>query len=113
MSGTFDALDQRPHSVYQCYDASGQLLYVGCARNAAERIGMHMQPSSQSETSWYLRAHMARWDAAEYPTKAAAREAERKAIRSGLPLLNKQHNPRFKKTRAMRYAPASRLADTG
>ena len=30
----------------------------------------------------------------------------RAAIAAELPLLNKQHNPRFRKTPAMRYAPA-------
>ena len=105
MSGTFDHEDSRPHSVYRCYDADDQLLYIGCAWDVDHRIWFHMQRSSQSEVSWAVRRRMARYTSQEYPTKAAARSAEREAIANEAPLLNRQHNPRrFRKTPDGRYA---------
>lgn len=97
MSGTFDAEDKRPHSVYIIGDAHGEVLYIGCARNPRERIRFHLEPSSQSPASWVIRRRMARWDSAEFPTKAEARAEERRLIAKYTPLLNKQHNPRYRK----------------
>jgi predicted GIY-YIG superfamily endonuclease len=112
MSTSFNAEDPRPHFVYWVYDGADQLLYVGCARDVAHRIYLHTAPSTRSETSRQIRARMARYESDEYPTKAEARDAEREAIRVGLPLLNKQHNPRYRKGDGMRYYPASDLANT-
>lgn len=93
MSVQQDADDQRRHSVYRCFDAEGQLLYIGCAQEPTYRMHMHMQTSTQSAVSWELQERMARWDSVEYPTKAEARAAERAAILAERPLLNRQHNP--------------------
>lgn len=103
MSGTFDALDVRPHFVYTCWDYDGEPLYIGCARNVEERIRMHMQPSTQSQASLLLQAEMAEYEWTAYPTKAEARAAERQLIADLMPLLNKQHNPRYTKSHDMRY----------
>lgn len=97
MSGTFDLLDQRPHSVYLVVDEDNRPLYVGCALDPAERMRMHLEPSTQSAASRVIQSRMACWVAKEYPTKADARAAERRAIERGTPLLNKQHSPRYRK----------------
>jgi excinuclease UvrABC nuclease subunit len=97
MSGSFDAEDKRPHSVYAIFDSEDRFLYVGCAYNVRERIGFHLELSSQSPASWVIRRRMASWEEIRFPTKAEAREMERRLIRKVMPLLNKQHNPRYRK----------------
>ena len=97
MSGSFDHEDKRPHSVYAIFDAEDRWLYVGCAHDVRERLHFHLEPSSQSPASWVIRQRMAAWEEIRFPTKAEAREAERTLIRKMTPLLNKQHNPRYRK----------------
>lgn len=92
MSSLPDAVDMRPHQVYRVFEGD-TLLYIGCARDADERMSMHMEPSSQSATSWDIRMRMTRYEVEQYATKAEARQAERAAIASEAPLLNRQHNP--------------------
>ena len=94
------------HSVYRCYDAEGQLLYVGCARDVPGRMYHHLQLCNiGKQPNGTLRRHMATWTTEEYGTKLDARAAERKAILEGAPLLNRQHNPRrFRKVGGGRYA---------
>jgi excinuclease UvrABC nuclease subunit len=111
MSGTFDAEDQRPHSVYMVLDESLQTLYVGCARNVKERMRMHLEPSSQSPASWVIQQRWAFYGEREMPSKAEARELERRVIREEMPLLNKQHNPRYRKNvRELPIVPRARAA---
>ena len=97
MSGSFDAEDKRPHYVYRIYDADDRLLYIGCAWRVNERIRFHCEISAQSPASWVIRRQMARYTSERFPTKAEARAAERHAIATEWPLLNKQHSPRYRK----------------
>lgn len=97
MSGSFDAEDARPHSVYAIFDRQERLLYIGCAHNVRERIGFHLEPSTQSPASRVIQRLMWGWTSREFPTKADARADERRLIREQMPLLNKQHNPRYRK----------------
>ena len=97
MSHISDRDDMRPHSVYVIFDRDDRILYVGCALDVQSRINFHLEPSSQSVASHVIRSRMWRWTEREFPTKAEAREAERRLIREHMPLLNKQHNPRYRK----------------
>lgn len=97
MSGTHDSLDQRPHSVYIIGDVRGHVLYIGCARHVHDRIRFHLEPSTQSDASRVIQQRMDWWDSEEFPTKAEARAEERRLIAFYMPLLNKQHNPRYRK----------------
>lgn len=82
-----------PHFVYRCFDADGQLLYIGCAHDVEERIYKHRTTFS-SLTSVTLRLRMDRYEAVEFPDLASARRAERDAIEREQPLLNVHHNRR-------------------
>lgn len=69
-----------PHFVYRVFDATGRLLYVGCAVDVERRMEQH---SGQ----WW------RWYVAEvtwtgYPTRAAGRTAEAEAIVAERPVCN-------------------------
>jgi hypothetical protein len=99
MSSPPDAEVYGIHHVYRCYDREGQLLYVGCARDVEDRMYHHMQPCNMGkQPNGTLQRHLARWTSEAFPTKLAARAAERVAIAEGRPLLNKQHNPsRFRR----------------
>lgn len=90
-----DVEDIRPHYVYRIYEGD-DLLYIGCTQDVGGRIYMHKQWSVQSPTSWEIARRMTRHTSEEHPTKATAREAERRAIEAEAPLLNIQHNRRRK-----------------
>lgn len=81
-----------PHSVYRIYDEDDRLMYVGVAHDVTHRIYMHEAAAQASWASMQMVGRIARWTADEYPTKAAAREAERRAIEAEAPLFNRQHN---------------------
>ena len=34
-------LDSRPHTLYRCWSASGELLYIGCSRDVKRRLYAH------------------------------------------------------------------------
>jgi predicted GIY-YIG superfamily endonuclease len=93
-----DTRNDRPHYVYRIFDAADRLLYVGCTEDVTTRLFFHCQISTPSEASWEIKRDMARHTSQEYPSKAAAHAAEIHAIRTEMPLLNRQHNPgRFKR----------------
>jgi hypothetical protein len=107
MSSAPDAAVNRPHSVYRCYGPGDVLLYVGVAEDVEHRMFHHLHPCNVGkQPNGALQRHMARHDVeGVYPNKLAAREAERRAIAAGAPLLNKQHNPRrFRKNGTATYA---------
>lgn len=83
-----------PHDVYRIFDRDGQLLYVGCARFADARIYMHVAAWHASWPSMQMFGCMATYTVETYPTKEAARAAERAAIALEMPLYNRQHNPK-------------------
>lgn len=82
-----------PHFVYRIYDNTGQLLYIGCARDVDYRIEMHK--ATTTLPCWAdIRYRYGHHTAEEFPTLAAARAAERAAIKAEAPLHNRQHNPK-------------------
>lgn len=99
MSSAPDATINKPHYVYRCFSADGELLYVGVARNVADRMFHHLQLcNSGKQPNGTLRRLMVRHESTCYPTKLEARTAERQAIATEAPLLNRQHNTlRFRK----------------
>lgn len=84
---------QAEHFVYRCYDAEGQLLYVGCTQDVNARMSVHAS-SWQNPASAYLNLHMARHEVEPEPYigRIAGRAAERQAIETERPLLNVHHN---------------------
>lgn len=78
-----DLMD-RPTSLYRFYDADDQLLYVGISLNVFRRMAQH----SERKTWWTA---VARSTVEWHPTREAALEAERIAIRDEKPLHNIQH----------------------
>lgn len=74
-----------PTDLYRHWDAEGRLLYVGISLSAVQRLAAHRQSSR-----WYPRI---KWIEIErHPTREAALEAERIAIRDEKPLCNLDHN---------------------
>ena len=67
-------------TLYRHYDSAGQLLYVGIADDVRARFRVHM-----SATWW---EDMARFTLEDFPTRASAVDAERKAIATERPLYN-------------------------
>lgn len=98
MSSAPDANLNRPHYVYRCF-AGDTLLYVGVAQDMSTRMFHHMHPCNMGkQPNGTLQRHMTHYDVESYATKVEARSAERHAITTEAPLLNKQHNAtRFSK----------------
>jgi len=93
-----DTRGDRPHYVYRIFDATDRLLYVGCTEDVQTRLFFHTSISTPSEASWEIARSMARHTSEQFPSKAAAHAAEIHAIKTEMPLLNRQHNPgRFKR----------------
>ena len=80
------------HSVYRCFDADGRLLYIGCTKDVAERMGVHRRSRGRSPVSDYLNQHMVDYTVEAYPDRRTARAAERAAITVEAPLLNTRYN---------------------
>lgn len=68
-------------TVYRCFDAEDQLLYVGCTHDVEQRIRAHR---ASSAFGWRI----ARITTDTYPTKDDALAVERLAIRDEAPLFN-------------------------
>lgn len=78
--------------VYRCFDEGGALLYVGCAFDPKRRIATHLR-SRKTLASHALQILLDRYGVeGPYATREAAEEAERVAIFTEQPLLNRQHN---------------------
>lgn len=75
-----------PTSLYRAFDAGGNLLYVGIAKNWARRWEQH------SERSPFF-ALVARLEIETHPTRDAALSAERAAIRAERPAHNVAGTP--------------------
>jgi predicted GIY-YIG superfamily endonuclease len=105
MSTPRDAENRGEHYVYRCFTERGELLYVGCTNDVPERMWHLLHPCNRGKLpNGMLRRYMATHTATEYPSRLAARAAEREAIRTEAPLLNRQHNPkRFRKATGGRY----------
>lgn len=106
MSIDHEATNMRPSSVYRCYGPDDVLLYVGCAEDVPGRM-YHLTHlcNAGKRPNGMLRRYMVRHTETVFPNRLAARAAEREAIRTEAPLLNKQHNPkRFRKVAGGSYA---------
>jgi excinuclease UvrABC nuclease subunit len=86
--------------LYRHFDAGGDLLYVGMSRNAAARLRGH------KNASWY--DDIASITIEHFETKAAAADAEWRAIQDEHPKFNKLRYPR--KAAAAAYAALDRQA---
>lgn len=69
------------HFMYSCFDADGDLLYIGATSNYDDRV-----------REYDRRPEVALIDRIEYPTRAEAFAAERVAIRQLQPRWNLQNN---------------------
>jgi predicted GIY-YIG superfamily endonuclease len=101
-----------PHVVYRCYDATDRLLYVGCTRDIVARMQVHAA-SWNNPASALLSMRMTRYEVEEFPTRAEAREAERRAIYNEEPLGNVHHQrervtPQERYLRVEEYLEATR-----
>ena len=103
--GFYDNIEKhlRPHDVYRVFDTQGDLLYIGMARFAENRINMHLTFSANNAVSNHIYSHYGSHTVEEFPTLAAAHEAEKKAIFDEMPLLNRQHNSRRFVKRNQKY----------
>lgn len=72
-------------NLYRCFDADGQLLYVGVSWSTAHRFSQH-----QRRSSWWSR--VARIELEHYRTRQLAERAERQAIRDQKPPFNTTHS---------------------
>jgi predicted GIY-YIG superfamily endonuclease len=78
------------HYVYRCFDADGDLLYVGCTQDVARRMSNHRR-NRKARASIALQSLMASHTVeGPFPTREAAEAAEAEAIRTEQPLLNLQ-----------------------
>lgn len=71
-------------ALYRHFNAAGELLYVGISLSAVQRLSQHKQTAA-----WF--AQIARVDIEWHPSRQAAEEAEKAAIR--------KENPRFNSVR--------------
>jgi len=78
-------LPQSPHALYRFFDRTDVLLYIGITVNLPARLMQH-----RGEKPWWL--SIARVDVEYFPTRQAALDAEREAIKSECPLFNDTHN---------------------
>jgi len=80
------------HWVYRVYDCADRLLYVGSTRDVVARFHVHAA-SWHNAVSAAVNVYGTRIEvSAPIIGEAAARDAERSAIRAEAPLLNKLHN---------------------
>lgn len=78
-----------PHFVYRCYDADGDLIYIGCTANVTKRIASHRR--GDKAASRWLAVFMDRYEVeGPYPDRDAGRQAECEAIQAEQPLFNYQ-----------------------
>lgn len=87
-------IHDRPTALYRAYDTEGQLLYIGMAADWGHRWSRH-----RTRSSFY--DQVARLDIEWHPTRAAASNAECKAIEDEHPIHNIAYTARD--TRPIRY----------
>jgi hypothetical protein len=72
-------------SLYRCYSASGELLYIGITRSPGRRMRQHSR-----EKPWWPEVAVMKWE--HYPSSAELEDAERKAIQHERPKYNVVNN---------------------
>lgn len=80
--------------LYRHFDEEGALLYVGISLSALNRLVAHIDDSA-----WYW--SIAKVTIEVLPTREAAEEAERQAIRTERPLFNHMHGDRARRILAL------------
>lgn len=80
---------EEPHYVYWCYDANGQVLYIGCTYNPPQRLRAHRNGSH-----WAPKVARTRI-VGPFPGWSYAHDVECRAIAAERPWHNIAHNPRF------------------
>lgn len=76
-----------PHYVYRCFDADGDLIYIGCTSNVARRIGAHRR-GEKAASRWIKHFYFRHEVEGPFPTRAAGLEAEAAAIQRERPVFN-------------------------
>lgn len=71
-----------PHFVYRCFNAEGDIIYVGCTWNVEQRMAQHQATNIGAKT--------VRIDVTEHPDQRAALDIERSEIRRYEPFFNRQ-----------------------
>ena len=87
VAGDEDFEGSKAFHLYRHFDAAGTLLYVGVSISALNRLMGHKE-----KAHWYWT--IARMDVANYETRQASLDAERRAIVEEKPLFNITHNKR-------------------
>lgn len=94
-----------PHVLYRCFDAAGELLYIGITNDPSNRFNLH-----ERSTPWWGDVAEVRLDES-FASRWDLEDAERVAIFDEIPLHNSQHNWRWhtkhkpkQPTQAMREA---------
>lgn len=77
------------HWLYWFYDAAGRLLYIGITNSGVKRMEQH-----GADKLWWPEVAQIKVD--HFPTREAAEEAERAAIKAHRPAYNGTHNLKFK-----------------
>lgn len=78
-----------PHFLYRCYDADGDLIYIGCTRNVKRRIDAHLR-GGRAASRWlavFMTSHEVE---GPFPNRATALAAEARAITLEQPVFNIQ-----------------------
>ena len=94
---------QRTH-LYRHFDKDGRLLYVGISLSALSRLAQHRE-----HRHWF--DAIARVEIQSYPTRQAAREAERESIRKERPEYNIRDRDDLQAARRTRHERAVESAN--
>lgn len=82
-----------PHYVYRCYDAAGDLLYVGCTYNPVARREQH-----EKRSPWF--ADVATTRLTVFPTRKYGLAKEAEAILAERPKVNRPPRRQLSSVRA-------------
>lgn len=85
-------LEEREHVVYRFFNRWGHLLYVGITYDFTKRKWLHLRELQEGGKAydWYAEVDHSRTTIAEYENRSSAKAAETEAIKSELPLFNKE-----------------------
>lgn len=77
------------HYVYRCYDADGDLIYIGCTANVDRRMSAHRR-GGKAASRWLSVCMTRHLVSGPYPDREAGRSAEAAAIAIEQPVFNVQ-----------------------
>ena len=84
------AVSNKKTDLYRHFDSEGMLLYIGISFHTLFRLADH-----RGESSWYDNIRTVTIE--KFPSREAAEQAERAAIKSELPKHNEAHHPKNSK----------------